>query len=310
MSKAGITHHSFTSMIEQQPQKFSGEFGGDFGIFTKSLIIKPVYNAFRTLSYLGEKQVKVEVADPFLAAVGTRDTTSVVLLIANFIPDGTMLRDAIGLLLQERGYTRKDLATYGLTREKLEPLVKEFRQKGKVDAQAHGLPRRVQPDLNDAAALAQQVFTRNKKPVAVDVHFQHLPADFVRYERYLIDATHSNSHAVRDRIGASVERAKRDARTQAEQFLLQRGRSRQEIERLKGLLARGELQRIRERADPDVQAAHARYVQSNAASIEEINEWPEIKLQKVEEKTIGSTGEYRETLSLSPYSVTLIRVSR
>jgi hypothetical protein len=274
------------------------------------LIIKPVYNAFRTLSYLGEKQLKLEVDDPFLAGIATRGEGDVTLLFANFIPDGRMLRQAVGLLLRERGYTRKDLASYGLTREKLEPLVREFKQKGKVNAQAHGLPRRVQPDLNDVAAFAQQVFNRNKVSVTVDVQVHHLPADFVHYERYLIDATHSNSYALRDRINPSVVRAQGDARRQAEQLLLQRGRSRQEIERLKGLLARRELGRFKERADPDIQAARTRYIQSSSTAINEINEWPEVKLQRVEEKTIGSAGEYRETLSISPYSVTLIRLSR
>jgi hypothetical protein len=234
----------------------------------------------------------------------------VALLIANFVPDGVMLRQAVGLLFEERGYTRQDLARFGVTREKLEPLIREFRTRGKVDAQAHGLPQRAQADLNDAAALAQQIFTRNKQAVAVDVRYNHVPNDFVRYERYLVDATHSNSYAVRDRIGAAVERAKREARGQAEQLLLQRGRSRQDLERLKGLLARGGAQGLRERAHPDIQAAHARYLQSNSTAIEEINEWPEVKLQRVEEKVIGSGGEYRETLTLSPYSVTLIRLSR
>jgi len=43
MDQAGITHHAFTSIIEQGVEGFKGEFGGDFGIFTKSLVIKPVY---------------------------------------------------------------------------------------------------------------------------------------------------------------------------------------------------------------------------------------------------------------------------
>ena len=126
MHAAGITHHAFTSMVEQQPADYKGEFGGDFGIFTKSLIIKPVYNAFRTLSYLGEEQLKVEVADTFLAAVGTRDTEGVALLIANFIPDGKMLHTSLEWFLEEKGDTRKDLATDGLAPEKLKQWLRQI----------------------------------------------------------------------------------------------------------------------------------------------------------------------------------------
>ena len=85
----------------------------------------------------------------------------------------------------------------------------------------------------------------------MDVSFHQLPGDLVRYERFVVDHTHSNSHTVWERITADA-----------------------------------------------------------SLTIEQINELPGVRLERVEEKAIRPTGEYRETLSLAPYSVTLIRLLR
>ncbi|MBI3989500.1 MAG: hypothetical protein HY347_07770 [candidate division NC10 bacterium] len=252
MAKAGITHHAFTSLVEEKPSQYNGLFGGDFGIFTKFLIIKPVYNAFRTLSYLGEEQVKVEVTDPFLAAIGTRGDEGVTLLVANFIPDGGMLHQAVARLLWEKGYTKEMFTTYGLTRKELEQVVKAL-QRGNLDVGRLGLPELVKQDLVEVAAYVQQARTQVRALVAVELRFTNLPLDLVRYERYVIDATHSNSYTIRSSIEAALAAGQTPA---------------------------------------------------------QINEWPEVALQKVEEKTLRPMGEYRETLDVSPYSVTLIRLLR
>lgn len=43
---------------------------------------------------------------------------------------------------------------------------------------------------------------------------------------------------------------------------------------------------------------------------EEINQWPEVRLQKVEEKIINDARDYRETLALNPYATGLILLTR
>lgn len=309
MDRAGITYHSFTSLIEQQPQDFQGEFGGDFGIFTKSLIIKPVYNAFRMLSYLEDKRVEVEVQDPFLSAIGTRGKDSVVVLIANFIPDDGMLREAAAALLAEKGHTVQELAGYGLTRERLRQLVAEFRQKGTFDLEGLRVPEPVKRDLTEIAAHLRPALARARQSVTADLVLRNVPLGMVRYERYLIDATHSNSYAVRNQVQDWLVAGRHAAQENTERTLLQRGRSPQEIERLKRLLRGGGAQ-LRQSANPDVRAALTLYRDQIAAALDRINDSPQVALQRVEEKSIGAVAEYRQTLELPPYSVTLIRLTR
>jgi hypothetical protein len=309
MDRAGITYHSFTSIVEQAPQSFQGEFGGDFGIFTKSLIIKPVYNGFRTLSFLGETRLEVAHDDPFLAAVGTSDKRGVTLLIANYVPDGKVLQGAARSMWQGKAHTKEELARYGVTREKLGQILREFKERGKVDLRGLHLPDGVKRDIQEIEAFAQTAARRSKEAVEVHVLLKNLPPDLTQYERYLIDATHSNSYAVRSRIEAALAAGPKEAREQAERFLLQRGRSIDEIKRLEDQLRRRD-PRLKEQADPDARAAHALYRDQLATVINRINEWPEVALQKVQEKNLRQSGEYRETLQIPPYSVTLIILSR
>jgi hypothetical protein len=309
MDQAGITHHAFTSIIEQGVEGFKGEFGGDFGIFTKSLVIKPVYNAFRTLSYLGETRLEVAQDDPFLAAVSTSDKRGVTLLIANYAPDGEILRGAVRNIWQEKGHKKEELARYGLTREKLGQLLREFKERGRIDLQGLQLPDVVKRDIQEIEAFAQTATRRSKEATEVNVLLRNLPPDLIRYERYVIDASHSNSYAVRSRVEAALAAAPQEARQQAESFLLQRGRSGEEIKRLEAQLRSGD-PRLKEQVDPDARAAYALYRNHLASVLERINNQPEVALQKVEEKNLTLSGDYRETLQMAPYSVTLIRLTR
>jgi hypothetical protein len=47
-------------------------------------------------------------------------------------------------------------------------------------------------------------------------------------------------------------------------------------------------------------------IKRRTVSINEINQWPEVRLEPVEEKKIKSLKEYSIDLVMEPYSVTLI----
>ncbi len=310
MDRAGITHHAFTSIIEQGVESFQGEFGGDFGIFTKSLIIKPVYNAFRTLSYLEDQRVEVMIRDPFIAAVATRGKDAVAVLIANFIPDDGMLREEASALLADKGHTMQELAGYGLTRERLKQLVAEFRQKGTLDLHGVPVPEPVKRDLDEIADHLRQALARAREPVAVDVAIRNLPSDIVRYERYLIDASHSNSYALRSQVQNWLAAARQAAREKAVQTLRQRGRSAEEIARLERLVRSRGLGVVKKETDPDARAALTVFQDQLADATQRINDSPGVALQRVETRTLSPNAEYREALQFTPYSVILIRLTR
>ncbi len=310
MDRAGITLHSFTSMIEQTPENFQGEFGGDFGIFTKSLVIKPVFNAFRTLSYLQDKRVDVVVRDPFLATVATRGKDGVAILIANFIPEGGMLREAASVMLAAKGHSMQELAGYGLTAERLRQLVEDFRQKRPLDLQGLRVPEPVKRDLDEISAQLRPALARARESVTADLLIRNPPPDATRYERYVIDASHSNSYALRSQVQNWLVAARQAAREKAKQTLRQRGRSAEEIARLEGQARSRGLGAAKEQADPDTRAALTVFQDQLADGIQRINDSPGVGLQKVEERTISPGAEYREALQLTPYSVTLIRLTR
>lgn len=310
MDQAGITWHSFTSMVEQTPDRFQGEFGGDFGIFTRSLVIKPVFNAFRTLSYLQDQRLEVVVRDPFMAAVATRGKDGVAILIANFIPDDGMLREAASAMLASKGHNLQELAGYGLTADRLRQLVAEFLQKKTLDLQELRVPEPVKRDLGEIAAQLRPALARAQEPVAADLVLRNPPPDATRYERYLIDASHSNSYAVRNQLQGWLAAARKTAREKAEQFLVQRGRSPEEIARLEAQARSRGLGAAKEQADPDARAALTVFQDHLAEGIQRINNSRGVGLEKVEERTLSPGAEYRTSLELTPYSVTLIRLTR
>jgi len=84
-----------------------------------------------------------------------------------------------------------------------------------------------------------------------DLSIKNLPfSGSVNYERYLIDAGHSNSYAVKDKI-QKIDLKKKE-------------------------------------------------------NVEAINNWPEVKLAKIEEKNVQINGNYQESINLEPYGTTLI----
>lgn len=108
MAKMGIKWHSHDFDITDKDKEKStyierqGEFIGDWPIFTRSGIIKPVYNALKAISiFAGKKEgqlaneISVEIPDERyikIAASKTRDGSIFRILLSNFAPRGS-LRD-------------------------------------------------------------------------------------------------------------------------------------------------------------------------------------------------------------------------
>lgn len=118
MDKAGIQwhghdfnvlgHENEVKIIKQRGQ--NAQFVGNWPIFTRNQIIKPSYNAFRSLSILfGKKEsepssrIDVELEDDFIATVAsqTKDKSKTRILLSNFAPDGNMLTSYLVSRFQE-----------------------------------------------------------------------------------------------------------------------------------------------------------------------------------------------------------------
>ncbi|HWU36857.1 MAG TPA: hypothetical protein VN203_04360, partial [Candidatus Acidoferrum sp.] len=252
----------------------------------------------------------VVVGDPFISAMATRGKNGLAILMANFIPDDGMLGEIAAAMLAQKGHTAQELATYGLTGERLRQLEPELRQKGTLNLEGLRLPEPVKRDLTEIAALLRQALARARESVTADVVLRNVPPEFVRYERYLIDATHSNSYAVRSQIQGWLAAAGGAARENTEKALLQQGHSPEELQRLKDIIQSGRVQELKERNDPRLLEVRGLYQNFLNSALDRINDSPQIGLQTVEKRTFSPGAEYREAVQLTPYSVTLIRLTR
>lgn len=119
MDKAGIQWHGHDfnvldfgnlekAVIEKRGK--DAQFIGSWPIFTQGQIIKPSYNAFKTLSILYGKRedsisnrIKTDINDDFIASIAsqTKDKSKTRILLSSFAPDGNMLTSYLISKFQE-----------------------------------------------------------------------------------------------------------------------------------------------------------------------------------------------------------------
>ncbi|MDP3723921.1 MAG: hypothetical protein Q8R91_10605 [Candidatus Omnitrophota bacterium] len=221
MDHAGVTEHAFTSMIEQDSTDAALQFqagnASGYGIVTKDLVVKPVYNAFQALSLAAGKPEGHDVnrlaltapQDEFVAALATQtnDRKTTRTLMANFVPAtrrmtspylGTRLRSC----LRSKGYSQEEYESLcdalrtaatrnrpqrGVTLESVKRLVQE----------AVSDPNTRQ-DLrwcveHDVLAMKQAIDRYRNEPREISLVVSGLATGSYRVRRYLIDADHANS---------------------------------------------------------------------------------------------------------------------
>lgn len=196
MDAAGVTRHSYSYLIDSVPGR---EFIGDFGLLTKRGIIKASFNAFKAVSQLEGQRIWVDHADPTVRAIAAKKDGRISLLISNFVPWGPMLESLFPAQLRARGYTKADAERFkrsGLSKEKLQDVLA-----GKSSLDDVDLPQKFKQDLKEILSLVRQNLVRRNQSVRVRVNFQDGDKRSHRYEKYTIDATHSNSYALRNKIG-------------------------------------------------------------------------------------------------------------
>jgi len=94
MDKAGIQIHGHDFNVRGGPldlqvikERNNAEFVGDWAIFTRNGVIKPVYNAFKALSNLYGQRIKVSSTnEDYIIGIGTRNKDKISVIIANYIP--------------------------------------------------------------------------------------------------------------------------------------------------------------------------------------------------------------------------------
>lgn len=131
MAQAGIAWHSYDFSVTDQALERDvvaqrgreAQFIGDWAVFSRAQVIKPVYNAFRVISRLAgqpessvARELRVRmVDDDFVIGTASRSGNMVRVLLANFVPGGRLrLAYALGMgrtCLGAQGYAESDIRT-------------------------------------------------------------------------------------------------------------------------------------------------------------------------------------------------------
>ena len=307
MADAGFQRHAFFNLFEdwRLPSKRS-EFAGELGLLTRNFVIKPAYNAFLMLNMIDGDRLKIIINDPLITSYASRSKENIFILISNFIPPKVMSIQAGMTDLRTKGYDMEDLKQYGLNKNSLLDIVNK-----KGDINNFKIPPQLKEVIKKWTDYIQTAEVRQKKPIDIEIKIENLPfKGKIRYSQYLIDSNHSNSYSVKEKIEKVIETDKNEAKQKAKEYLSKKW-DKQEIEKLENLInLKVSLSELLEKLPKEkrIELLEAKKINREYLfrKIEEINKWPNVKLQKAEEDTLEALNSFRKTISLKPYAVTLI----
>lgn len=326
---SGIDRQAFAML--QDVEIARADFGGDdWGLFTLSGIAKPVYNALRAASMLGNVQLDVSQkgGEHFISAVAARGEDSVGVLITNFPPQDPLARVA-AFFFYELGYAPEDLRGWGVDERTVKELLKPD---GEAVVDRLRAPAKAKSDLKKALAyyrrLDQETLAGGGR-WSVRLAIKNLPFQSrVMYERYVTDGRNGNSFAARDKIAGRLAALQNEARAKAldavEQFLTAPDSRQASRGPLLGLLAEVRpadpkqtgrlLSQFRRKNSgavlEDLNAVEALFARTRMEymrkGLDEVNKWPEVSLTRAEAVQHENVSDVATAFHVQPYSVILV----
>lgn len=314
MDRAGIQYHSFTSVIEQR-QEDAPEFIGDFGLYTKSFIKKPVFYAFFVLGQAGSDRLDVTTSEPLIGVLGGAGPDRVTAVLSSHIPTRpAILKGALAKAV-EKGYTLPQLAS-----ALRDGTVAEQVLLGQRSLHGLGLSSAMERDLAEIGRQAKDVLrraeemTRQKTPVTVT--FSSLPfKKGVQYSLYLIDSTHTNPAGAKSilepKARAHRQSVKQKLRDEVFGSFKREGYSDQEMLRVTHLLTEPDKRRFLSRLSIEdqnrvlemVRLAQRTEDDRIADVAREVNRSPSVVLARAEAQTLPAAPQWTVTISMEPNSV-------
>lgn len=343
----GVEGQSFFSRVDFSYMNFPGsgviaggqQFYGDFGMFTRDLVIKPVFNSFRAISLLSggkEHQAVSRIRTDFdetdfitAVSTATKDKKKVRVLLSNYVPPDTF----IPKIYRKRKQSRYFHERYG---EELDPMTaclsagktmkdcssrapKDLRPfltciaDSEADKCVSELPEHVVQFMKDYDEFIRQ---QKERPKEVTVNFKNLPfTGKALITTYTIDKARSNSCRYNKRtearptgsdcgINGAVDTAVRQARREAEEAAQAIVKKHPTLSPKMSDISDA-LFYIGEYTAPD-----GREIKTSI-SVDAINNDPNVSLEgsrHMKEVTIEKSGSYRGTIPVQPNSVVLIEV--
>lgn len=350
---AGIAYHSFFARIDHSYGIYidagmtdrGQQFYGGWGIFSRDLIIKPVYNAFRLLSIVSGKEER-QVSDRlqvsfdehnFVTALAsrTKDNRTVRVLLAHNVDVPVDRADAFIKRMDDiykKRYTKKH---YGNT---LDPFTL-CKKKGNPVAQCIPLlPLDLQPlfgclvqgqgekcipvtpvHLREfGQAVKRYLQQYNRYPEEVNITIENIPfRGNALLTMYRIDKSHSNSCRYNKKtelkptedvcgVHGDIDDMVREARAEAVNRASAVVRQFPSLQSRKGKIA-DRLFYFGTYTMPDGKKA------ASTLWIDKINNNPNVSLEgsrQTKHITISESGSLREMITLQPYGVVLVELSK
>jgi hypothetical protein len=310
MADAGFDRHAFFNLFEDWQTK-SGEieFADKLGLLTKNFVPKPAYNAFRILNMVQGKRLKTTSDDFILATFAAKDENTFYLLLSNFIPPRKMSITSAKRLIKMTGYTKKELKKFGLTAKSFN--VDNYPPKPNLSA----LPNEVRDIFETTHTLIRNSQLRQTQLIKVKFTIKNIPFKRkVKFTQYLIDSKHANSYALRTRVNKFIKSAKSAAEEKTRQEFpdfFSRYKFDDFEKFKKDKIERRRMLKKLSTADKEkIKRIRNAYRKHLHAEISQINRMLEIKVKKTVENTLQIDGTYTGTLTLKPYSVTLLKFSK
>ena len=229
MAEAGIDWHGHdfdvtdfggmeTPIIEERGK--NSQFVGDWPIFTRDNVIKPVWNAFKALSKLEGRRIEATSTDEnHIIAIASKDKDKIGVLISNFIwspfeaalsagkksfsnQTNNFIKNCIDNLQGDKEqYWRalKELYTQYLIAEEGSPEEEEALNKlcNAISTHCNYCPDYVRQDIINSKPIARKVYEQEKhyaeNPREVNVEIKGLTQGTYTLRRYVIDKDNANS---------------------------------------------------------------------------------------------------------------------
>ena len=314
MDRAGIQYHSFTSVIEQR-QEDAPEFIGDFGLYTKSFIKKPVFHAFSMLGQAGSDRLEVTTSEPLIGVLGGTSPNRVTAVLSSFIPTRAALGKGALAKALEKGHTVPQLASAFREGNVLEQILL-----GEKSAHGLGLSSAMERDLaeigRETKALLGRADQMRRQKIPVTVTFSSLPfKKGAHYSLYLIDSTHTNPAGAKSILEPKARAHRLSVKQRLRDDVLavfkREGYSDQEISRLAHLLAdsdkRASLSRLsiveQNRLIEMVRLAQRTEDDRIADVGREVNRSSSVSLAQAASEILPSAPQWTVTISMEPDSV-------
>jgi beta-xylosidase len=332
MDKAGINYHTFFSI--QDFDKIDSSPAG-LGLFTLFGVAKPSYNVFRILSKLGPQRLKTTLRnDTNIGAIATYgEGDRMAILLWNY-PQ----LEPVKVFERSLKHSRS-LGPFlrGLRESKR---IELLQQVGKI-AQTEeyvtevgrlGVDEEVQQDIAQAIGRLRYNIIGQTHPVKTRIKIKDPPKkDRLHYRKWVIDRERSNGY--KDNM-QFLKAVKMKALQEATGTVHNEGMSQEDLEKfipLLGQLIAGaqeedlhkvkvvqkkiealplsvkkNVKKVVDLFEKRLEDVHVGLYENFARQAQSINERPSVTLQQVDHKTVPFANPLEFSISMTPYSVTLI----